>query len=100
MVFAIIATFVAIFFAAALFVGPEIALARARVLGRWTLGATILAGVLVCLIGFGVFVVVGLTHMVQHFIIDPLSTLVELGILAISVAIGYMLRRRRSKLAK
>ena len=48
----IIAIFVAIFVAAALFVGPEIALARARVLGRWVWGITFGLAVVVAFIAF------------------------------------------------
>jgi hypothetical protein len=53
----IIAVFVAIFVAAALFVGPEVALARARVLGRWAWGIIRLAAGVAFVVAFIGFVV-------------------------------------------
>ena len=91
----IIAIFVAIFVAAALFVGPEIALARARVLGRWAGG--IIFGLA---IGFA-FVAFVLWQILKFWQIsrEPDGVWLVLAILFICI-IGPLIKSLRGRAAK
>lgn len=101
MLLSIVAIFVAIFVAAALFVGPEIALARARVLGRWAWGIIFGLAVVVAFIAFVLWEIIKLWQGSR----DPDSAARDPGVwLALAILflciIGALIHAYRGRAAK
>jgi hypothetical protein len=92
--------FLAIFVAAALFVGPEIAWQRAAILGKSAVGIICLILIVACLLAFLGVIVWGLISVIRSLRNDPVSTLVTIAMLLLLLSLRQILERLIQRLKR